>query len=93
MRRIQIRLVEKKEAAFGTLSFEGSDIEPITTAAGNAVTLPALPEGAEGWYLDAEFTEAIEDLSAHVNQDITIYAKWAPYAEGDNENLTPEAPF
>ncbi len=47
----------------------------------------------QGWYLDAEYTEAIEDLSAHVNQDITIYAKWAPYTEGDNENLTPEAPF
>lgn len=60
-----------------------------------ALCAPASRDGYlfEGWYLDAECTEAIEDLSAHVNQDITIYAKWAPYGESDNENLTPEAPF
>lgn len=60
-----------------------------------ALSAPASRDGYlfEGWYIDAECTEEIKDLSAHVNQDITIYAKWAPYGEGDNENLTPEAPF
>ena len=60
-----------------------------------ALNAPASRDGYlfQGWYLDADLTEAIEDLSAHVNQDITIYAKWAPYAEGDSENLTPEVPF
>ena len=60
-----------------------------------ALNAPASRDGYlfQGWYLDAEFTEAIEDLSAHVNQDITIYAKWVPYAEDGNETLTPEVPF
>lgn len=78
MRRIQIRLIEKKEAAFGTLSFEGSDIEPITTAAGNAVTLPALPEGAEGWYLDADCTVMAPPIITVAEGTTVIYAKTEP---------------
>ena len=47
----------------------------------------------EGWYVDASFTTAVEDLSGYANQDITLYAKWRPVTDGDSDELTPEVPF
>ena len=75
MTRIQIRLIENKEAAFGTVIFEGSDAESVTAAAGNALTLPALPEGCEGWYLDPDCTVTAPPIITVAEGETVIYAK------------------
>ena len=71
------------------------NVESYTHGSIPTLYAPASREGYlfEGWYLDVEYTKVVNDLSEYANQDITLFAKWAPYGEGDNENLTPEVPF
>ena len=64
-----------------TVTFSGTDIEPVTILKGNKVAQPDDPAKAEnvfgGWYADDGFTEEY-DFDAAVSGDLTIYAKWIP---------------
>ncbi len=77
MTRIQIRLIEKKAIAFGTVSFDGGVAESITGVAGNSAVLPALPEGGDGWYLDRECTVPCGESITIPEGETVIYAKTA----------------
>ncbi len=46
-----------------------------------------------GWYTSASYTEEVTTLEG-LNGDITLWAKWIPYAEaGAGSTLTPEVPL
>ncbi len=69
--RIQVRLVEKAAPVEATVTFDVEGIEPITTIAGNKVTLPALPEGYDGWYLSESFEgDAVTEVTATENTHV-----------------------
>ncbi len=79
--RIQVRLVQKKDVEYGTVSFEsavGEAPEAITAIVGNTVSLGSFEaEGYtfEGWYDNEEFAgEAITSLRA-VSGETKLYAK------------------
>ncbi len=75
MERIQVRLVEKNAPVFGTVSFDAEGVEAVSTYVGNKITLPALPEGVEGWYLDEALTvEAPAEMTVAEGTTV-IYAK------------------
>ena len=62
-----------------TITFSGTDLEPVTILKGTKLEEPADPkkEGYvfDGWYADSEFA-AKYDFDSEVNADLTIYAKW-----------------
>lgn len=50
----------------------------------------------KGWYTDADFTNAITEIAADKEEDITVYAKWEekpadPPAGDNNGNVNPPA--
>ena len=75
MTRIQVRLTQKQEATFGTVTFDCEGIEPITALTGNKIVLPEPPEGVEGWYLDPAFTVAVTEVTAGKGTNYIIFAK------------------
>ena len=54
-------------------------LHPLEFTEGDSITLPVLTmvDDAvfQGWYLDPEFTQAADDLSA-IREDFTVYARW-----------------
>ncbi len=75
--RIQVRLVEKNAPVEATVSFDIDGVEPITTFVGNKITLPELPDGIEGWYLDESFeNEASLEITV-TDAKTVIYGKKA----------------
>ena len=70
------------QAAEHTVTFEtngGSEIQPITVADGDKLTLPASPtkdgEKFLRWYTDADLKTAFDSDQA-ITGDITLYARW-----------------
>ncbi|MBE6587574.1 MAG: hypothetical protein E7647_04065 [Ruminococcaceae bacterium] len=73
--RIQARLIEKSAPVEATVSFDVEGVEPVTTIAGNKITLPPLPDGIEGWYLDEEFaTEPVTEITVGAGATV-VYGK------------------
>jgi len=79
--RVQTRLVEKAPVKLSTVVFDVDSVAPVSTVAGNVVTLPALPEGYEGWYLTSDFSgDAVTELTA-AEGEVCVYAKEAEKEE------------
>ena len=90
-----VRFVKNEEptpepAAKHTVTFDsngGSAVEAVTLEDGQAVAKPADPtrEGYTfaGWFADKGLKTAY-DFSAPVTGDLTLYAKWAKNAAGEN---------
>ncbi|MBQ2729328.1 MAG: CotH kinase family protein [Clostridia bacterium] len=74
MSRMQIRLVEKNEIAFGTVRFDCEGVEPVYGIVGNKVALPELPEGVDGWYLDPALTVEADAVTIGEGETV-IYSK------------------
>ncbi len=67
-----------------TVAFEsngGSSVDSATAFYGNSITEPDAPEKIgydfEGWFTDSVFANEF-DFNSEINEDITLYAKWAP---------------
>ena len=63
-------------------------INKATMTKGNVIrmlgTCQAYNRTFVGWYLDADYTQPFEIGDGYtMNEDLTIYAKWAPYSAGD----------
>lgn len=73
--RIQVRLIEKAPLAYGNISFADGEYPETSAVVGNTVTLPALPEGYEGWYDNAEFAgDALTEVYV-TDGAVTVYGK------------------
>ena len=68
----------------------GGEIASVTAPKGGTLKLPEAPKAEgytfEGWYTDAELTAKFDE-NTFINEDITLYAKWA---KGGSSDQTPD---
>ncbi len=93
-------VAEKSEAFTVTFNMNGhgNSIDPVPVTDGNKVTKPADPTADgywfDGWYKDAQCTNAWNFDTDTVTEDITLYAKWTEkvyYVAGNIAEKFPDA--